>query len=82
MGTKIYRSVTDFDRQLVLDIEETDDGRQTHTIYRGFISIEEAQEFAVWWRDRWEFGYSGHATVEGSGIMNYVVRTSRWNSCD
>lgn len=82
MGTRIYKSVTDFDRQLVLDIEETDDGRQTHTVYRGFISIEEALAFAAWWRERWEFGYSGHATAEGEDILNYVVRTSRWNSCD
>lgn len=78
-----YKSSTDFDKDLELDILENIDDRNTYYTYRGFSDINEAQRFATWWQDRWYFGYFGHAsaiTDEDNGEA--IVLCSRWNSCD
>ena len=77
-----YTSSTDFDKALVLNITETNDGRHTKFYYRGFHNINEAQRFATWWEGMWSFGYNGVAYAAEEVEAGAVVRASRYNSCD
>ena len=83
MATYNYKSVTDFDKDLELQITENVGDRNTSYTYRGFSDINEAQRFATWWQDRWYFGYFGQAiAITEEGTLEAVVLCSRWNSCD
>lgn len=78
-----YKSSTDFDKDLELDILENVDDRITYYTYRGFSDINQAQRFATWWQDLWYFGYFGQANaITDADTGEAVVLCTRWNSCD
>jgi hypothetical protein len=78
MVTRNYSSATAYDKSLVLEIFEEDDGRQTYGTYKGFRTLKEAQDFVEWWEDLYSWGYNGSASVNA----DFTVNTVRWNSCD
>lgn len=81
MATHVYKSTTDFDRSLELDIVENVGSYTTSYRWSGFRSLEEADQFADWWVDRMGWGYSpsAHANeIDGK----FVVTSTRANSCD
>jgi hypothetical protein len=82
MATYQYTTTTDFDKELKLEITETNDGRKTEFRYKGFRNINEAQRYAKWWEDMWHWGYNGSATAITDTTGDAVVLASRWNSCD
>jgi len=76
-----YKSTTDFDTTLELSIMESMNDQYTSSWYEGFVSEEQAKQFATWWEEKWGWGYSPSAKVrEEDG--KFIVRTSRYNSCD
>lgn len=76
-----YRFYTNFDKSLILDITEDNDGRKTRFTYSGFLSIEQAREFVIWWGEEWYWGYEGSAyATEKDGKI--TVFAERYNSCD
>lgn len=78
-----YKSKSDFDPELELEITENVGDRNTSYTYKGFSDINEAQRFATWWQDRWYFGYFGQAAaITDADTGEAVVLCSRWNSCD
>ena len=77
-----YKSSTAFNKELVLEIAENNDGRKTNFVYKGFESMDQAKEFAKWWEDCWYFGYMGDAVATLSAQGNIMVLASRYNSCD
>jgi hypothetical protein len=82
MVTYNYTSKTDFNQELSLDIVEIVGDRKTETRYYGFRTLQEAQEFAEWWSDRWYFGYMGSAAAFTDADGRFIVDASRYNSCD
>lgn len=78
-----YKSTTDFDKNLELQITEVTSDRNTTYTYRGFMDINHAQRFATWWQDRWYWGYFGQAVaITEEGTLEAVVLCTRHNSCD
>lgn len=77
-----YKSSTTFDKNLILEINENNDGRKTNFVYKGFDSMDQAKDFAKWWEDCWYYGYMGDAVATISSQGNIVVMASRYNSCD
>ena len=77
-----YRSSTDFDKSLVLDITENNDGRKTYFTYSGFLTAEQAEQFAKWWTDKWYWGYEGIAFTRLQPDNTTAVFAERYNSCD
>lgn len=83
MATYSYRSATDFDRDLELDIIESRNDRKTVFFYTGFKSMEQAVEFTDWWTVRTGWGYSPYATAYVNPIDEQVtVKAERSSSCD
>lgn len=83
MAVYQYKSSTDFDKALELDITETVTDRNTTYTYKGFRDINQAQRFAVWWGDLWYWGYNGQAVaITDADTGEAAVLCSRYNSCD
>lgn len=82
MTTHQYKTVTDFDTDLELEVTAIVQDRVTEFRYKGFRDINQAQRFAKWWEELWYWGYSGHAVAITDTAGNAVVLTSRYNSCD
>lgn len=76
-----YKSATNFDRELVLEITEQTRNRNVYYEYRGFANMAQAEEFARWWTDNWRLGYSGSARAYDRDGQP-IVLADRWDSCD
>jgi hypothetical protein len=81
MATYSYKSASNFDRELILDITERNGGRNVETDYRGFASVAQAEEFAKWWIEVTGWGYCPRARVDIEDGQP-VVKATRWDSCD
>ena len=77
-----YESNTDFNPALKLSITETDNGRKTYFTYTGFTSLDQAEQFAKWWTDKWYWGYEGIAFTRLQPDNTTAVFAERYNSCD
>jgi hypothetical protein len=82
MVTYNYTSKTDFNQELSLDIVEIAGDRKTEIRYYGFRTLQEAQDFAWWWSQKWYHGYSGVAAAFTDADGRFIVDASRYNSCD
>lgn len=80
---KTYKSVTDFDRTLELDITETSGSFSgVMQSWRGFRSKDEATRFGDWWKERIGWGYCPQAFIREDENGSWYCNTTRWNSCD
>ena len=77
-----YRTATDFDTSLILNVSEHNDGRKTNFIFTGFATKEQAEQFATWWTDNWYWGYEGLAWTREQPDNTIAVFAERYNSCD
>lgn len=77
-----YKSTTAYGGQF-LDITEEMDSRYTKYVYRGFDSVETAQQFAESWKETWGWAYFPMTEVSVDDEDGTIaVFCSRYNSCD
>lgn len=76
-----YKSASNFDRSLMLEITEETRNRSVYYTYRGFHSLGHAMEFCRWWEEvtGWAYSPSSYATEENGVVTAYC---QRWDSCD